>query len=59
MPKSRGAVKKNKTKVVKQKKKKTKGRLLTTLLVRKADACACAPRSLQCAPGAKGARARS
>ena len=44
MPKSRGAVKKNKTKVVKQKKKKTKGRLLTTLLVRKADACACGGR---------------
>ena len=34
MPKSRGAVKKYKTKVVQQKKKKTKGKLMTTLLVR-------------------------
>ena len=55
MPKSRGAVKKNKTKVVKQKKKKTKGRLLTTLLVRKAEACVCAPR----AKDARAVRARS
>ena len=38
MPKSRGAVKKYKTKVVQQKKKKTKGKLMTTLLVR-AGAC--------------------
>jgi hypothetical protein len=32
MPKSRGAVKKYKTKVVRQKKKKTSGKLRTTLL---------------------------